>query len=141
MRLCKHLIQNISEIFVVYQHKGYSRDNHLTLSWWRSLSYKNQSIAMDSFLYDRDLRHERVKLNKVLSNNNCLSYIYRIWLFPISNQNTYLRISMAAFTISYINPVNANPREWSNTLKQFVGYCPRIVWVCLTILWSWGLKG
>ena len=23
---------NISEIFVVYQHKGYLRDNHLTLS-------------------------------------------------------------------------------------------------------------
>ena len=38
----------------------------LTLSWRESLSYRNQSIdlfykSMDWFLYDRDLRHERVK--------------------------------------------------------------------------------
>ena len=38
----------------------------LTISWRRSLSYKNQSIdlvskSMDLFLYDRNLRHERVK--------------------------------------------------------------------------------
>ena len=43
----------------------------LTLFWWRSLSYRNQSIdlsckSMDWFLYDRELRLERVKkeLNK-----------------------------------------------------------------------------
>ena len=38
----------------------------LILSWRRSLSYRNQSIdlqskSMDSFRYDRDLRHEMVK--------------------------------------------------------------------------------
>ena len=38
----------------------------LTLSWRRPLSYRNQSIdlqskSMDWFLYDNDLRHERVK--------------------------------------------------------------------------------
>ena len=37
----------------------------LTLSWPRSLSYRNQSIdlqskSVDWFLYDRDLSHERV---------------------------------------------------------------------------------
>ena len=33
----------------------------LTLSWRRSLSYKNQSSkSMDWFLYDRDIYHERV---------------------------------------------------------------------------------
>ena len=41
----------------------------ITLSRRRSLSYKNQSTdlqskSMDWFLYDRDLRHERVQLNK-----------------------------------------------------------------------------
>ena len=41
----------------------------LTLSQRRSLSNRNQSIdlqkskSMDWFLYDGDLRHERVKLN------------------------------------------------------------------------------
>ena len=38
-----------------------------TLSWRRFLSYRNQFIdlvceSMDWFLYDRDLRHERVKI-------------------------------------------------------------------------------
>ena len=39
---------------------------HLTLSWRRPLSYRNQSIdllckSMDWFLYDNGLRHERVR--------------------------------------------------------------------------------
>ena len=39
-----------------------------------------------------------------------------------------------------INPLSANPTKCSNTLKQFVGFCRRIVSVCLTILWGWRLK-
>ena len=35
---------------------------------------------------------------------------------------------------------SANPTKWSNTLKQFVGYCQWIVWVCLTIFGSCCLK-
>ena len=27
------------------------------------------------------------------------------------------------------NPLCANPTKWSNTLKQFVGFCWRIIWV------------
>ena len=32
-----------------------------------------------------------------------------------------------------VNPLSFNTIKWPNTLKQFVDYCPRIVWVCLTI--------
>ena len=44
---------------------------HLAVSWWSSLLYRNQSIdllckSMDWFLYDRGLRHERVKSLHVL---------------------------------------------------------------------------
>ena len=39
-----------------------------------------------------------------------------------------------------INPLSTNPTKWSDTLKQFVGCCRRIVCVCLTILWGWCLK-
>ena len=39
------------------------------------------------------------------------------------------------------NLLSANPTEWSNTLKQFFGRSRRIVWVCLTIIWGWRLKG
>ena len=42
---------------------------------------------------------------------------------------------------TWLNPLSANPTKWSNILKQFVGCCRRIVWVCLTILQSWHLKG
>ena len=41
----------------------------------------------------------------------------------------------------YVNPLITNPRKWSNIFKQFVGCYRRIVWVCLTILWCWLLKG
>ena len=39
----------------------------LTLLWLKFFSYRNQSIdllckSMDRFLYDRDLRHERVNV-------------------------------------------------------------------------------
>ena len=40
-----------------------------------------------------------------------------------------------------INSLSASPTKWSNTHKQFVGKGRQIVWVCLTILWSWHLKG
>ena len=43
-------------------------------------------------------------------------------------------------SIKSLNPLSANPTKWSVTLKQFVGFCWRIVWVCLTILWGWRLK-
>ena len=39
-----------------------------------------------------------------------------------------------------INPLSTNPKKWSNTLKQFVGNCQKIVLVCLTILWVWCFK-
>ena len=39
----------------------------LTLSWWRPISYRKQSIDLRSFFiisYDIGLRHERVKIKK-----------------------------------------------------------------------------
>ena len=40
-----------------------------------------------------------------------------------------------------INPLSVNLTNWSNTLKRLVGCCWRTVWVCLTILLDWHLKG
>ena len=37
-------------------------------------------------------------------------------------------------------PPPSPKKTWSNTLKQFVGCCRRIVSVYLTILWAWCLK-
>ena len=35
-----------------------------------------------------------------------------------------------------VDPLSANPTKWSNILKQFVGFCRRTVWVCLTNCFS-----
>ena len=56
--------------------------NTLTLLWWRSLSYRNQFInllckSMDWFLYDRDLRHKRVKNIDLLRNKRKNNWIQR----------------------------------------------------------------
>ena len=40
-----------------------------------------------------------------------------------------------------LDPLSTNPTKWSNRHRQFVGKSKRIVWVCLTILWVWRLKG
>ena len=47
----------------------------LTLSWQRPVSYRNQSIDLQSktidwFLYDNGLRHERVKVRKLTSDSS-----------------------------------------------------------------------
>ena len=39
------------------------------------------------------------------------------------------------------NYLNTKPTKLSNTLTQFVGKSGQIVWVCLTILLDWRLKG
>ena len=43
--------------------------------------------------------------------------------------------------LTYVISLSANPTKWSKTLKEFVGNSRRIVWVCLTILWDWRLRG
>ena len=40
---------------------------------------------------------------------------------------------LSLFRSVSLNPLSPNPTKWSNTLKQFVGCCRRIVWVCLII--------
>ena len=42
---------------------------------------------------------------------------------------------------SKVDPLSTNHTKWSNTLKQFIGYCRQIALVYLTILWGWRLKG
>ena len=58
----------------------------------------------------------------------------------------YKKFSSRCLRGSYLHiwsefALRASPTKWSDTLKQFVGCCRRIVWVCLTIFWGWRLKG
>ena len=81
-----------------------------TLSWKRSLSYRNQfndlvCKLVDLFLYDRDLRHKRV---------NCQKKDYV--LLPLSEVHSKL--------CQTCNPLSVNPTKWSKTLKHFLGKLP-----------------
>ena len=48
--------------------------------------------------------------------------------------HSFMPESCSKLLVSDIKPLSANPTKWSNTLKQFVGCCRPIIWVCLTIL-------
>ena len=53
----------------------------LTLSWRRSLSYRNRSIdllckSMDWFAYDRDFRYKRVKVSLPVQKKRLFLKIY-----------------------------------------------------------------
>ena len=64
---------------------------------------------------------------------NAFQYMQYLW------QNTGFE-SVETLARSRLTLLSANPTKWSNTLKRFNGFCRRIVWVCLTILWGWCLK-
>ena len=80
---------------------------HLTPSWRRSLSYRNQFIdlhiskSMDWFLHDKDFRHERVKTEisaKIVNGFQPFTFLYSI-LHPQAKLCLEKRI------FSYIIPV------------------------------------
>ena len=68
--ICKRFSRYINALAIIAPYKvnnAYLWISFCSLSWRRSLSYRNQSIgfhhkSMDWFLYDKDLRHERVKV-------------------------------------------------------------------------------
>ena len=52
----------------------------------------------------------------------------------LAEERRQVILSAIAAGFHHLNPLSANATKWSNTLKKFVS-------VCLTILWSWRLKG
>ena len=84
-----------------------NRTVSLTLSWQRSLSYRNQSIdlhckSMDWFLYDRDLRHERIlnvyqKFRWNIRLGTLLNSCYGICLFLYPRKTSENHWSSAVF--------------------------------------------
>ena len=64
---------------------------------------------------------------------------------PVQQNNNsipkQLYSEMKYYIEDLLNTLSVNPTKWSNTRKEFVGNSRQIVWVCLTILWGWHLKG
>ena len=74
------------------------------------------------------------------NEKNFLSLVLISHQFKILKEKRHSEVILQICTNLGINPLTANLAKWSNTLKQFVGCCRRIVWVCLTILWDCSLK-
>ena len=80
---CISLRDSLTEKFInIKIDKSKKKKERLTLSWRRSISYRNQSIdlgskSMDWFLYDNGLRHERVKITTVSFNYQAVIYLFK----------------------------------------------------------------
>ena len=67
---------NVTRLKIGLAH--YRMNSNLTLSWWRSLPYRNQSIdflwkSMDWLICDKDLRHKSVKV-RIFRDQSMFSY-------------------------------------------------------------------
>ena len=65
LKLVEVILNNFMKGYLIFVYSYPQGELYLTLSWRRSLSYRNQSIdlqskSVDWFLYDNGLRHERV---------------------------------------------------------------------------------
>ena len=90
------------ESFMKMLESCYKKDC-LTLSWRRSLSYRNQSndlqsISMGWFLYDRDLRHKRVQTG--IQNIFNLFQTSLCGRMPESSNGSVILVSMSLLTTS-----------------------------------------
>ena len=83
------------------KQNGRTKDVFLTLSWRRSLSYKNKFIDLQSkFLYDRGIRHERVKntdeLTVLLNSTSMI-------LHNINKAVYFMILTMAQLILEFIH--------------------------------------
>ena len=90
----------------------------LTLSWRRPLSYRNQSIdlqskSMDWFLYDNGLRHERVNcshyiVSTIVFSQNAPSDVWQgsentsVWLLKINSMFCKMNFLFILFSSTYL---------------------------------------
>ena len=70
-------------------------------------------------------------------SNIKISILWRVdslmWEYPWNEKNN--TFTWLSSLYNPFNPLSTSLTKWSNTLKQFVGCCRRIVWVCLNVLW------
>ena len=112
----------------------------LTLSWRVLLSYRNQSIdlqskSMDWFLYDNCLRHERVNCHE--SKKNRLHFLIFISKEVWSITPTSFSLSQLVYYCTLFYPFRPNPGRREKINWNF--YFQTLLW-CLKRVYK-GLKG
>ena len=102
----------------------------LTHSWRRSLSYRNQSIGLHSksmkcFIYDRDIRHERVKVlvmhDTLAVNINLVFWLQLSWIRNVLVSVWLINsFCLSPWQIFTKNNNNNNNNNWNSPLKFII---------------------
>ena len=120
-------------------------DNYVFFSWYTALRYigqykktisKIRNVRLNSYSRFTPNQYTTTILqytSKLLMSHLPTAFILITCSFSGGYKNGINRLK-------WVKPLRANPIKWSNTMKQFVSFCQRNVWVCLTILWGWCLK-
>ena len=97
---------------------------NMSLNWkWLSRRYTNQintwllNLQNQVFIC---LTKDFLSQFRVQIPNSSAAWVN----IPFDVSATYLEVSQ---------PFKCLPSKWSNTLKQFVGCCHQVIWVCMTI--------
>ena len=99
-----------------------------------TLVYEKVSYLSFSFSWEDSWFFRGRKL-KYKGLQSLLSQTWNMRMLIRSNPYALLRFN---FLVTVI-PLDTNLIKWSNTLKKFLKFCRRIVWVCLNISWGWRL--
>ena len=121
-----------------------SRYTFLTNTFWGIAESHEQILDLNIFaisemttyvLNGKLAYHYRANIIHFWSRFNSYTASKHLKIFK-NIENTDLKWIISTKWKQHFNPLSANLTKWSITLKQFVEFCRRIVWVCLTILWG-----
>ena len=100
--------------------------------------YSKNTVVSRTFLFSVNFSLDLFLKRLLLTTNDKSLYLGFLLKFHfIKTNNPSHKHLFSWLHVNSINSLSANPTKWWSTLKQFVGCCQRIVWVCLTILWGW----
>ena len=119
-----------------------TRTNRLGLKGRWQLSFARWTILPSRhFLVQSQERKYQNNFENLLNVNNKHERTMFRW-----SRSSLIRLNLVGIRseiwrwsckLAVVKPLCTNPTKWSNTLKQFFGYCRRIIWLCLTVLWGW----
>ena len=118
--------------------------------WHRCFPINLEKILRTTFLQNTSRRltaSEKISSKTFYLQMIGLKKNSLLWLRICENDNDYIYIYIYMFNPYQANvdvkqllgmglPLKRQPHTVTNTLKQFVCCCRRIVWVCLTTLWG-----
>ena len=141
-----------------YTNKSLEKTNMELQCWGNPQYWRRECLDVISIPIDEDADILEEKVLKIFGKLRCdisperIEACHRISensstvIVKFTKRKDYQQVwsvtrDLQKIKMKDVNPLSANFTKWSNTLKQFFGFCRRTVWACLIILWDWRLKG